>query len=88
MSEHVLQQLQLRFYLQVTCYILHSNKQNIQYPANMNVFRAYISSVNITPLEPGNQNLQKILIPTIYNNFHILSDHISGVFKKIDKRPR
>lgn len=59
MSEHVLQQLQLRFYLQVTCYILHSNKQNIQYPANMNVFRAYISSVNITPLEPGKSKSTK-----------------------------
>ena len=59
MSEHALQQLQLRFYLQVTCYILHSNKQNIQYPANMNVFRAYISSVNITPLESGKSKSTK-----------------------------
>ena len=55
-----------------------SNKQKVQYSANVNVLGDYIFSV-FWNLE--NQSLHKILVPMVYNKPYILSYQIWGIFK-------
>ena len=54
-----------------------SNKQKVQYSANVNVLRAYIFFCVIIRLF----NLYKILVPIVCSNPYISSDQISGIFK-------
>ena len=53
----------------------------------MNVLGAYFFSVSSQDFwNLKNQNLNKILVPVIYNNPYILSDQVSGIKKKHEKR--
>ena len=66
---------------------IYSNKQKIQCSANVNVLGAYFFSVSSQDFwNLKNQNLNKILVPMIYNNPYILSDKVSGIKKKHEKR--
>ena len=65
---------------------IYNNKQKIQCPDNVNVLGAFSFSVLSQDFwNLKNQNLNKILVPMIYNPY-ILSDQVSGIKKKHGKR--